>query len=229
MKHKTKGIVFNFVKFRESSVIARIYTSQFGLKNYIINNVRSSKPRYPVSYFQPMTLLDMVVYNKNHADINRIAEIKCWHPYKSIPYNVIKSSVALFMTEILYKTLREEEANPELYEFIEESLLFYDIMEGNYMNFHLQFLFKYARYQGIESLKITDMIHEIESNNYLVSLPKSDFRKIDQLIEAPYNSNNTLSNQLRRKLLTMIVLFYQIHFEHLKELKSFKVLMEIFN
>lgn len=229
MKHKTKGIVFNFVKFRESSVIARIYTSQFGLKNYIINNVRSSKPRYPVSYFQPMTLLDMVVYNKNHADINRIAEIKCWHPYKSIPYNVIKSSVALFMTEILYKTLREEETNPELYDFIEESLLFYDNMERNFMNFHLQFLFKYARYQGIEPVKISDMVHEIESNNYLVSLPKSDFRKIDQLIEAPYNSNNTLSNQLRRKLLTMIVLFYQIHFEHLKELKSFKVLMEIFN
>ncbi len=210
-------------------MIARIYTSQFGLKNYIINNVRSSKPRYPVSYFQPMTLLDMVVYNKNHADINRIAEIKCWHPYKSIPYNVIKSSVALFMTEILYKTLREEETNPELYDFIEESLLFYDNMERNFMNFHLQFLFKYARYQGIEPVKISDMVHEIESNNYLVSLPKSDFRKIDQLIEAPYNSNNTLSNQLRRKLLTMIVLFYQIHFEHLKELKSFKVLMEIFN
>ena len=153
MKYKTKGIVFNFVKFRESSVIARIYTAQFGLKNYIINNVRSSKPRYPVSYFQPMTLLDMVVYNKNHADINRIAEIKCWHPYKSIPYNVIKSSVALFITEILYKTLREEEANPELYNFMEESLLFYDNVQEPSMNFHLQFLFKYARFQGIEPLK----------------------------------------------------------------------------
>ncbi len=229
MKHKTKGIVFNFVKFRESSVIARIYTAQFGLKNYIVNNVRSSKPRYPVSYFQPMTLLDMVVYNKNHADINRIAEIKCWHPYKSIPYNVIKSSVALFITEILYKTLREEEANPELYNFLEESLLFFDNMEELSMNFHLQFLFKYARYQGIEPIKISDMVHEIESNNYLVSLPESDFRKIDQLIEAPYDSTITLSNELRRKILSMIILFYQIHFEHLKELKSYKVLMEIFN
>ena len=229
MKHKTKGIVFNFVKFRESSVIARIYTAQFGQKNYIINNVRSNKPRFPVSYFQPMTLLDMVVYNKNHADINRISEIKCWHPYKSIPYNVVKSSVALFITEILYKTLREEEANPELYYFIEKSLLFYDDRTENFMNFHLQFLFKYARYQGIEPLKISDMVHEIESNNYLISLPRSDFGKIDQLIEAPYDSNITLSNELRRKILSMIILFYQIHFEHLKELKSYKVLMEIFN
>ena len=68
---------------------------------------------------------------------------------------------------MLYKTLREEEANPELYNFMEESLLFYDGRKENYMNFHLQFLFKYARYQGIEPLKISDLIHEIESNNFL--------------------------------------------------------------
>ena len=229
MKYKTKGIVFNFVKFRESSVIARIYTAEFGLKNYIINNVRSNKPRFPVSYFQPMTLLDLVVYNKNHADINRISEIKCWHPYKSIPYNVIKSSVALFITEILYKTLREEEANPDLYNFMEESLLFYDDMEEAYTNFHLQFLFKYARYQGIEPLKISDLVHEIESNNFLVSIPKSSFTDIDRLIEANYHAGINISNDLRRKLLSMIILFYQIHFDQLKEIKSYKILVEVFD
>jgi len=228
MKYKTKGIVFNFVKFRESSVITRIYTDQFGLKNYIINNVRSIKPRYPISYFQPMTLLDMVVYNKNHAEINRISEIKCWHPYKSIPYNITKSSVALFITEMLYKTLREEEANPDLYKFLEGSLLFYDEKDMNFMNFHLQFLLKYARFQGIEPLKISDMVHEIESNNFLVSIPKSSFEDIDSLIESNYNTGINISNDLRRKLLSMIILFYQIHFDQLKEIKSYKILLEVF-
>jgi len=228
MKHKTKGIVFNFVKFRESSVITRIYTDRFGLKSYIINNVRSSKPRYPISYFQPLTLLDMVVYNKNHAEINRVSEIKCWHPYRSIPYNVIKSSVALFITEMLYKTLREEEANPELYKFLEESLLFYDERDVHFMNFHLQFLFKYARYQGIEPIQVTDMVHEIETNNFLVSIPQSNFNDIDRLIESNYASGINISNDLRRKLLSMIILFYQIHFDQLKELKSYKILMEVF-
>lgn len=228
MKYKTKGIVFNLVKFRESSVITRVYTERFGLKNYIINNVRSSKPRYPISYFQPLTLLDLVVYNKNHAEINRISEIKCWHPYKSIPYNVAKSSVALFITEMLYKTLREEEANPELYKFLEESLLFYDERDVHFMNFHIQFLFKYARFQGIEPLKISDMVHEIESNNFLISIPQNSFNEIDRLIKSNYASMLNISNDLRRKLLAMIILFYQIHFDQLKELKSYKVLMELF-
>jgi DNA repair protein RecO (recombination protein O) len=171
----------------------------------------------------------MVVYNKNHADINRVAEVKCRYTYKSIHYNVVKSSVAIFITELLYKTLREEEANPELFEFLEDSFRYYDQAEEHFMNFHIQFLFKYARYQGIEPIRISNMVHEIESNNFLVSIPKKDFDLIDRLIESPYNSKVTVSNELRRKILPMIILFYQIHFDHLKELKSYKVLMEIFN
>ena len=228
MKYKTRGIVFNFIKFRESSIIARIYTDQFGLKNYIVNNVRSSKPRYPVSYFQPMTLLDMVVYNKPDAGINRIAEMKCQYTYRSIPYIITKSTAVLFMTEMLYKTLREEETNPELFNFLEDSLLFYDGKDSNYTNFHLQFLFKYARYQGIEPLKASDMIHEIESNHFQVSIPRKDYQIVDQLIDSNFEAYIPLPNKLRRKILSMLILFYQVHFDHLKELKSIKVLMEVF-
>lgn len=228
MKYKTRGIVFNFIKFRESSIIARIYTDEFGLKNYIINSVRSAKPRYPISYFQPMTLLDMIVYNKAHAEINRVAEIKCRFTYQSIPYNITKSSVVLFITEMLYKTLREEEANPELFNFFEASLKYYDGVRKDFMNFHLQFLFKYARYQGIEPLNVSDMMQEIEASNLIVSIPRKEYEKIDRMIEKDYSANIILSNDLRRKLLSMIILFYQIHFDHLKELKSYKVLMEVF-
>ena len=171
----------------------------------------------------------MVVYNKNHADINRVAEIKCRYTYKSIQYNIVKSSVAMFITELLYKTLREEEANPELYKFLEDSFMYYDQADQNFVNFHLQFLFKYARYQGIEPIRISNMVHEIESNNFLISIPKKDFEKIDRLIASTYDTNIVLSNSLRRKLLSMIILFYQIHFDQLKELKSFKILMEIFD
>ena len=129
---------------------------------------------------------------------------------------------------MLYKTLREEEANPDLYKFLEGSLLFYDEKGVNFMNFHLQFLFKYARFQGIEPIKISDMVHEIESNNFLVSIPKSSFEDIDRLIESNYNAGINISNDLRRKLLSMIILFYQIHFDQLREIKSYKILIEVF-
>jgi DNA repair protein RecO (recombination protein O) len=175
-----------------------------------------------------MTLVDMIVYNKPHNEINRIAEIKCRYAFKTLPYNIIKSAVSLFLTELLYKTLREEEANPELFQFIEDSLLHYDQADHDFLNFHLQFLFKYSRYQGIEPVRISDMVHEIESNNFLVSIPRKDFDKINFLIDSPYDKKINLTNDLRRKLLSMIILFYQIHFDHLKELKSHKILTEVF-
>jgi DNA repair protein RecO (recombination protein O) len=176
-----------------------------------------------------MTLLDMIVYNKEYAEINRVAEIKCRYAYQSIPYNITKSTVVLFMTEMLYKTLRQEEANPDLFDFLEDSLKYYDGVHKDFMNFHLQFLFKYARFQGIEPLKVSEMLQEIETNNFTASIPRREYDKIDRLIEGGYNTNIVISNDLRRKLLSMIILFYQIHFDNLKELKSVKVLMEVFS
>jgi len=228
MKFKTKGIVFNYIKFRETSIIARIYTDQFGLKNYIINSVRTSKPRYPISYFQPLSQLEMVVYNKRDADINRIVELQSFNTYQSIPYQIVKSSVALFITEILFKTLKEEEENRHLYDFFEQSFQYYDLSKNHYVNFHLQFLFKYAKYLGFEPVKIANMLHEIEAGGFAISLPKEDQTLVDLFIESNYEKPVDITNELRRKLLNILILFYQVHFDNLSEIKSHKVLMEVF-
>lgn len=228
MKYKTRSIVFNFIKFRESSVIARIYTEKYGLKNYLINNVRSFKPRYPVSLFQPLTQLDMVVYNKPGAEINRIAEIKCMNPYHSIPFDVMKSTVCLFLTEVLYKILREEEANQELFDFLVDSFNYYDEAETQHANFHLQFLVKLTSYLGINPIDVNEIIREIKSagSSYLIS--ESEKKQFDQLILYPYQRPVDIDNQGRRKMLTLILLFYQHHFDPITEIKSLRILREVF-
>jgi DNA repair protein RecO (recombination protein O) len=228
MKYKTRSIVFNFIKFRESSIIARIYTEKYGLKNYLINHVRSFKPRYPVSLFQPLTQLDMVVYNKPGSEINRIAEIKCLSTYHSIPFDVIKSTVCLFLTEILYKILREEEANRKLFDFLLDSFNYYDDAEAHHANFHLQFLLKLTSYLGINPVDVDEIIREIKSagSSYLISDPEK--KQFDQLIQYPYQANIGIDNQGRRKMLTLILLFYQHHFDHISNIKSLRILREVF-
>ena len=95
MLHKTKGIVLNFVKFKETSVIVKIYTEKFGLQSYIENGVRSSKSKNKIALFQPLTQLELVVYHDPKKEINRISEIRCILPYKSIPFEIKKSRNAL--------------------------------------------------------------------------------------------------------------------------------------
>ena len=96
---QTKGIVLNSVKYSESSIICKIYTSNFGLQSYLINGVRKKKGGS--AYYQPLNILDLTVYHKEKNTLQRIKEAKPFYQYDSLPYAVEKSSIAFFMAEIL--------------------------------------------------------------------------------------------------------------------------------
>src|SRR5687768_16731291 len=106
MLHKTRGIVFRFTKYGETSIIVNIFTELFGIQSYIVNGVRSKSAKNRIALFQPMTLLDLVVYYRENASIKRIKEIKCLHPYQTVTTDVRKSAVAMFINEVLNKTVK---------------------------------------------------------------------------------------------------------------------------
>src|SRR2546430_2069454 len=111
MLHKTRGIVFHVTDYSESSVVAKIYTELFGLQPYLINSVRKKKSSVKPSALQPLALIDLVVYHKERSGLKRVADAKNNPVLKSIPFDVRKSSVVLFLNEVLYKSVKEEEAN----------------------------------------------------------------------------------------------------------------------
>src|SRR6187200_113375 len=101
MLHKTRGVVFRFTKYGESSIIVNIFTEMFGLQSYIVNGVRSRTVKSRIALYQPLTLLDLVVYHRENANINRIKEVKCLYPYQSIPTDIKKSALAIFIMEVI--------------------------------------------------------------------------------------------------------------------------------
>ena len=124
MYSKTKGIVLNSIKYGESSIICKIYTAKLGLQSYLVNGVRKKKGGG--AYYQALNILDLTVLHKNNRQLQRIKEVKANYAYKNIPFNVLKSSVALFLAEVLNKCLKEEEENQSLYCFLENSLIEFD-------------------------------------------------------------------------------------------------------
>ncbi|MGZ4057116.1 MAG: DNA repair protein RecO [Bacteroidia bacterium] len=124
MLHKTSGIILYTTKYSDTSLISKIYTADFGLQSYIINGVRSKKSKNKASLFQPMALVDLVVSNSGKGGLQRISEINNQHPYSDIPYNIVKSSIAIFLNEILYKTLKEEHADEEMLSSLKTLCLF---------------------------------------------------------------------------------------------------------
>ena len=81
MLHKTQGVVFRFTNYSETSIIVNIFTSAFGLQSYIVNGARGKSGKGKIALYQPLTLLDLVVYHRENASILRIKEVKCIHPY----------------------------------------------------------------------------------------------------------------------------------------------------
>ncbi len=229
MLHKTRGIALSYIRYRETSIIAKIYTESFGMQSYIVNSVRSSRSKSnKIALFQPLTLLDLVVYHKNKTDsLHRISEIKCLYPFHSVPFLVIKSSLALFLTELLTKCLREEEENIPLFDFLQSAIMYLDEAESGFENFHLHVLIQLAFYLGFGLETTTDFSNELRTNHYPQSPDASQNMALHTWLTAPFGTRVALDRPRRLSLLNMLLFFYKIHLDSLGEIKSLDVLHEI--
>lgn len=229
MLHKTRGIALSYIRYKESSIIAKIYTESFGIQTYIVNGVRSSKSKSNrIALFQPLTLLDMVVYHKRKEDtIHRISELKCYAPFFSIPYDVTKSGLGLFVTEILGKTLREEENNEPLFNFIEHAVQYLDSADGGFENFHIQFLMQLAHYLGFGIETMEDLENELKDNHYPHEPDAWERTAIGQMLDNGYGLSIPMDRAHRIAILEKLIFFYKIHMDSLGEIKSLDILREV--
>lgn len=229
------------LKYSENSIIAAIYTEEFGRQSYIVNGVHSKNATVKAAVLQPLFLLDLEVYHKPGRNLHRLKNAKIEVPFTSIPYDVRKSSVVIFLAEILNKCLREEEPNRELFEFIFHALSFLDLSEKGVANFHLWFLFKLTTYLGIfpnrENLGVS-FYFDLEKARFVSSEPthpdymdKRTTEIFSRLFDLSFSNlqDFAISGSDRQILLLKIIEFYRIHFEFLGELKSLRVLKEVFN
>ncbi|RZL99900.1 MAG: DNA repair protein RecO, partial [Pedobacter sp.] len=103
MLQKTRGIVLKTTLYSESSVVAQIFTEKFGIQSYLINGVKKPRAKISMNMLQPLHLVDMVVYHKNNQGIQRVSELRPAPVFSTIPYDIIKSTVTIFLNEVLYK------------------------------------------------------------------------------------------------------------------------------
>jgi DNA repair protein RecO (recombination protein O) len=220
MLHKTRGIVFRFTRYGETSIIVTLFTELFGLQTYIVNGVRSKSARNKIALYQPLTLLDLVVYHKENAAILRIKELQCAHPYQSLTVDVKKSTLGLFLNEVLNRTVKDQSHPEEVFPFLFDSLVTLDLMNSRYENFHISFLIKLSRFLGFGA----NFSEEILGSR-LVSDEEEVILKL--LIASDYQTHIAITNTQRRNLLDVMLRFYRQHAEGFGELKSIQVLREI--
>jgi DNA repair protein RecO (recombination protein O) len=222
MLHKTRGIVFRFTKYGDSSIIVTIFTELFGIQTYIVNGVRSKSAKGKIALYQPLTLLDLVVYYKENASIKRIKELKCLHQYQTVSTDIRKSSIAMFINEILNKTVKDETHAQEIFEFLYHSLVLLDHQEDSLGNFHLIFLIKLSRFLGFGAQQPEEILGGR-------MLDQQEEELLKTLVTADFTDAIVMTNIQRRNLLEAILRFYTEHIDSLGEIRSVQVLKEIMN
>lgn len=226
---KTRGVVLRFIKYRETSIIVNIYTKSLGLQGYIINGVRSIRAkRNKIALYQPLTLLDLVVYHREDKQLQRLSETKCPHPFYTIPLNPKKSAVALFIVEVLSKTLKEQTENKQLFDFIWDSILRFDTEKLSTENFHLVFLVQLSRFLGFNPKSAKEINDELNNELSTVWLNSPEGKLMDQILTCDYSNSPILTNSQRANLLKVLLSFYRWHMEQFGTVKSLKVLNQVF-
>ena len=221
MLFKTDGIVFRFIRYKETSIITTVFTEKFGIQSYIINGVRSKKARIGIALFQPLTLLEMVVYHKENASLNRVSEIKCLTPYKSIPVNVHKTTIILFLSEVLFKSVKHESHPEIIFRFLHDSLLSLDHLDSEFENFHLQFLLKLTQYLGFQPESGTELRNQLLHGNL-------DLEEImDHFLQNGYGNYLPISSKKRIQVLENILEFYKLHVDGFGNIQSVLVLHDV--
>lgn len=228
MLQKTRGIALSYIRYRETSIISRVYTEEFGLQSYIVNSVRTARSKNNrIALFQPLTLLEMVVYYKDDRDLHRLSEVKTSHPFRSLPFEVAKSTIALFVTEMLNKVLKEEAGSPVLFGFLTDAVLFLEEARTNYENFHLTLLLKLSFFLGFGPESARQFEEQLRENSYPF-LPDTELDEaLNTMLRQPFGTPIVLARAARNELLDALVAYYQIHIDSIGEVKSLPVLREV--
>jgi|WetSurSiteA1Bulk_404760.scaffolds.fasta_scaffold00292_2 DNA repair protein RecO (recombination protein O) len=232
MLNKTRAIVLHQVRYGESSLIVTLYTENHGRLCCMVSGVRSKKSRFPSTLFQPLTLLETDFYYRASRDLQRMKEASCPFHYATIPFNVTKSTMAMFLSEILYLTLREEESNPTLFSFLFHAFQLLDTREEGIVNFHIWFMLIYSRFLGILPGGLNPVKEDTVSPDLQLfyGLPEEASSALSEFLASPQGPppDIRLSHASRTLLLERLIRHYSLHLDGFSRLKSFAVLREVF-
>jgi DNA repair protein RecO (recombination protein O) len=239
MLHKTRGIVLKTTDYGESSVITQVFTEKLGLQSYIINGVKKPKTKISRNMLQPLHLLDMVVYHKGAGGVQRISELKTSPVLQSIPYDVIKSSVAMFLNEVLYKSVRQQGTDENLFDFVFSTIEWLDHQTTGLANFHLLFLTQLTRYLGFYPDRfLCDEADYFDLKNGVFIKYKPDgllylspphTQNFSRLLQCSFENlpNLKFSNDERRYLIAKLLEYYALHIEGFGNIHSHEILEEV--
>lgn len=241
MLQNAQGIVLRTVRYKDTSLIADVYTDVAGRVSFMVPVPRSRKAAVRPVLFQPLALVELVADFRPNTSIYKIKEAKSWHPFVSLPYDPYKSAIALFLSEFLCRAVRVEADNRALFVYLRHSILWLDACQSGFANFHLVFLMRLSRFLGLyPNLEgyTSGCYFDLQSACFTPLRPahtyyigSAEAARLITLMRMNYETMHlfAMSRVERMRCLSVIEQYYRLHLPDFPELKSLDVLKELFD
>lgn len=233
---KTKAIVISTLKYQEKSLIVKCLTQSDGLKSYFVPNAfAAKKSNQKIAYFQPLSILEIEANHKNKGTLEHFKEIRLAHAYLSISTDIVKSTIVMFLSEIIHHSIHEEEQNENLFEFLESALLWLDAHD-DMANFHLILMLEMTKFLGFypDTTQMGFPFFDTKEGTFSPfqgtdCLSEQETFLFKKLIELKFDSDQKVfSGNERQILLKTLLHYYTVHLDGFKKPKSLEVLKEVF-
>ena len=233
----TKAIVLSSVKYADNDLIVKCYT-ELGIKSFLVKRIFSRKKgKLSPAFFMPLSQLEISANYHSNRTLHFIQDASINYAYRTISVNVVKQTIVIFLSEILCKSLHEEEVNEQLFQYLETSLIWLDTNE-EVSNFHLLFLLNLTKHLGFhpENKNLEYPFFSLEEGRFLNSIPKNDFISDEKLtyLKSLLGINFVRLHSLkfnsseRQAVLDILLRYFELHLTGFKKPKSLAILKSVF-
>ena len=239
MDDTIQGIVLQSIRYGDTSLIVKVFTRSLGLRSYIVKGAFNRNSKSRAALFQNLHLINYVEAGKpNKGSLGYLKDVQLTTVYQSIPFVMNKSAILMYVSELLSKTLTEQEQNEPLYDFIARSLLWLDLVEQDYANFPLFFTLELTRHLGFypKSNHENGFCFDMMEGSFAHDLPVHPYyfearnaQLLSQLLNVSIDEACRLPLRVsqRRELLDGLMVFMRLHAPVMNDFHSHEVLKTV--
>lgn len=237
---KTSAVILKVTPYSEKASVIAAYTRESGRITLIAYGMHSKRNTARRASLMPLTLVGIVAGKDHGKEMYQLKEIQPEYLNSNIQINPVKTSQALFIAELLYKTIRQSDTDTDLFDFLEQSIRYLDQTQQNTAGFHLIFCMQLCRFLGFEpnteneNFAFFDMLEGCftqirPSHKHVIHGPNVQlFAELTRLQYADMEQS-ALSRTQRNELLDLMLEYYRLHLTDFHGLKSTQVLRDIFS
>jgi DNA repair protein RecO (recombination protein O) len=235
MLHTTRAIVLKCIRHGDRTVVLKLYTEAFGLRSMLART--GTRSGIQSAALQPLNRVEVVMKEMTERDLHALRELRVMLPYQQVPFDPVRGTLALFVQEVLYRVLRGEAADPDLFAFLWVALEAMDSVK-DVRNFPLVFLLQLSGPLGFQptspspgatrfDLKEGEFVRGGSAHGHTLGEPLSMHLASLLDVGLEHLPGPAIRASDRRELLDHLLLYYRMHVEGLGELRSPAVLHQV--